>query len=65
MFQIQYTPEAIADLDRLPSAIRVRVFKKIQWLADKSGQIVHKPLKENWADFFKLRVGDYRVILRS
>ncbi len=61
-YTVEYDPEAIADLNRLSSTIRKRIVVKIDWLAANFEQIQPLPLSANLAGFFKLRVGDYRVI---
>jgi mRNA interferase RelE/StbE len=61
-YRIEYEPEAVADLKRLPSDVRQRIVKKIIWLAENFDQIQPMPLTADLAGFFKLRVGDYRVI---
>jgi mRNA interferase RelE/StbE len=59
---IEYEPEAIADLEKLTLTVRERVVKKINWLAENFDQISPQPLTAELSGFFKLRVGDYRVI---
>jgi len=61
-YTIQYAPEAIDDLKRLSSSARKRIVAKIDWLAANFDQIQPVPLTANLVGFFKLRVGDYRVI---
>ncbi len=39
-----------------------RIVNKINWLAENFDQITPQPLTANLSGFFKLRVGDYRVI---
>ena len=40
----------------------MRILKKIDWLRRNFEQISPIPLAANWSGFYKLRVGDYRVI---
>lgn len=61
-YQVQYTTQALEDLERLAADIRKRIVSKINWLGDNFEQIQPIPLSANWAGFYKLRVGDYRVI---
>ncbi len=61
-YTVEYDPAAIDDLKRLPNRIRKRIVVKIDWLAANFEQIQPLPLSANMAGFFKLRVGDYRVI---
>ncbi len=61
-YSVEYEPEALADLERLTQAVRERVINKITWLADNFDQITPQALTADLSGFFKLRVGDYRVI---
>ena len=61
-YQVEFEPEALADLDRMDSTDRKRIFRKINWLALNFEQAVPQGLSANLAGFYKLRVGDYRVI---
>lgn len=61
VYRIEYTPTAIAHLDRITQADRVRIIKKIELLTNNPIPIGSKPLR-GFAGFHRLRVGDYRVI---
>lgn len=61
-YSVEYEPEALADLERLTQAVRERVINKITWLAENFDQSTPQALTDNLSGFFKLRVGDYRVI---
>jgi mRNA interferase RelE/StbE len=61
-YSVEYEPEALADLERLTQAVRERVINKITWLAENFDQITPQALTADLSGFFKLRVGDYRVI---
>lgn len=62
IYVVEYEPEALADLEKLMQAIREQVVKKINWLAENFDQINPQSLTAELSGFFKLRVGDYRVI---
>ena len=59
---IEYEQEALADLEKLTQAVRKRIVNKINWLAENFDQITPQSLTADLSGFFKLRVGDYRVI---
>jgi mRNA interferase RelE/StbE len=59
---VEYEPEAIKDLKQLTPPIRKRIVAKINWLAGNFDQVRPLPLSANLAGFYKLRVGDYRVV---
>ncbi len=61
-WKVKFTIEAKEDLDKLDKQIRRRVVEKILWLRDNFDQILPLPLSNKWQGFFKLRVGDWRVI---
>ena len=61
-WRFELTDEAEADLGKLDSSIRTQVLEKIKWFRENFEQITPLPLGGKWRGFFKLRVGDYRII---
>ena len=61
-YSVTFEPESITDLDLITDLIRLRILNKIKWLAINFEQITPLPLTREWSGFYKLRVGDYRVI---
>ncbi len=61
-YSVNFEPEAINDLDNLPQVMRIRIINKISWLGANFERITPLSLAGKWSDFYKLRVGDYRVI---
>ena len=61
-WKVVFTREAVNDLDKLDGAIRKRVLRKIKRLSKNFERITPLPLSAKWKGFFKLRVGDWRVI---
>jgi mRNA interferase RelE/StbE len=61
-YSIEFTSEAIADIGRLDRTYQIRIARKIKWLGENFEQITSLPLTGNLSGFFKLRIGDYRVI---
>ena len=59
------TVEAQDDLERLDDETRIRVLKKLKWFADNFDQATPFPLAGTWKGFFKLRVGDWRIIYEA
>ena len=59
---VEYEPEALADLEKLTQVMQDRIFRKIYWLAENFEQVNPEALTGSLAGFYKLRVGDYRVI---
>lgn len=64
MYTIELKDEAEQDLERLDKQTARRVNKKLDWLAENFDRASAETLKGKWARFFKLRVGDYRIIYR-
>lgn len=62
MVQVQFTPQAEADLNRIDKSVGQRVLKKLRWLAENFDAVSHESLSGQWQGVFKLRVGDYRVL---
>jgi mRNA interferase RelE/StbE len=61
-YSIEFTSEAIADLGKIDRINQLRIAKKIKWLGENFEQITPITLTGNLSGYFKLRVGDYRVI---
>ena len=62
MYEIEFLPRAVQDLNNLDDAVASRLLKKMRWLAEKFDSIKPEPLAGGFAGLLKLRVGDYRVI---
>ncbi|MCG2689745.1 type II toxin-antitoxin system RelE/ParE family toxin [Candidatus Parcubacteria bacterium] len=61
-WKTHFTEKANDDVAILDKKVRERVFSKIRFLNENFDQIVHLPLGYKWQGFFKLRVGDWRII---
>ena len=64
MYDLEIKEEGERDLDRLDKPTARRIAKKIAWLAANFDELNAETLKGEWARFFKLRVGDYRVMYK-
>jgi mRNA interferase RelE/StbE len=62
MYQVEFSPRAAEDFERLDQVMADRVLKKLGWLAENFDSVKLEPLSGPLAGLFKLRVGDYRVI---
>jgi mRNA interferase RelE/StbE len=63
-YSVKYHPEArdqLAKLIKDNRAIGQDILDKIKWLAANVDQIKHQQLSRQWAGFFRLRAGDYRI----
>lgn len=61
-YDVRYETTAINSLEAIQKSIRQRIVKKIEWLSENAETINHISLQANLSDFYKLRIGDYRVI---
>lgn len=61
-YQLIILPEAIEDLSKIDKAIAQRVTDKLTWLSDNIEIIPLLPLAGSFSGFYKLKVGDWRVI---
>ncbi len=61
-YTLRYEPEAREDLINFTSQVQMRIVKKLDWLAENIDSINPLGLTGNLVGFYKLRVGDYRVI---
>jgi len=59
-----FTPEARDDLEKLDKSLRKRIIEKLDWLYINFDKITPLALSNKWQGFFKIRVGDWRVIYR-
>ncbi|GIW67056.1 MAG: hypothetical protein KatS3mg096_566 [Candidatus Parcubacteria bacterium] len=63
-FEVYFTPSAKDDLLRLLPNLQKKILKKIYWLKDNLTKIKLTLLTGNFSGFFKLRLGDYRVLYK-
>jgi mRNA interferase RelE/StbE len=62
MYQVRILDAATHDLTKLDAAIARRIVNRVRWLAENLDEIKPEALTGNLAGFYKLRVGDYRVV---
>ncbi len=62
MYRIKLQDEAIRDLSGLDKPTAQRILNRLQWLAENIAGLPREALKGEFADFYKFRVGDYRVL---
>ncbi|MBI5078250.1 MAG: type II toxin-antitoxin system RelE/ParE family toxin [Candidatus Yonathbacteria bacterium] len=63
-WKIVLTKDAEKNFLGLDKKIRVSVHRKLEWPEGNFDQVVPLPLEREWVGFFKLRIGDYRVIYK-
>ena len=62
MYNVRILETAISELASLDKPIANRIIRKIKWLAENFDNIYPEELKAQLSGFYKLRVGNYRVI---
>ena len=65
MYHIRILDSAASELEGLDKPIGRRVIKRIYWLAANLDDIKLETLTGDLAGFYKLRVGDYRVLYEA
>lgn len=63
-YSIGFRHLAANDLKRLDRSVIERIVNKLLWLARLFDTIHHEELTGQWAGFYRIRVGDYRIIYR-
>ena len=62
MINIEWTEEAIKDLEKLDKPVAQKILRKLSWFSKNFESIVPEPLSGEFKGTFKLRVGDWRII---
>jgi mRNA interferase RelE/StbE len=62
LVRVEWTKDAIGDLQKLDKPIVKRILNKISWLSQRFDNITPEPLSGELVGTFKLRIGDWRVI---
>jgi mRNA interferase RelE/StbE len=62
MYRVQLLKEATRDLAKLDKPVGRRIVDRINWLAENLDDIKPETLSGDLSEFYKLRVGSYRVI---
>ena len=62
MYELRILASALDDLKRLDKPIIRRILSRLEWLTANFETITPESLSGELRDFYKFRVGDYRVI---
>lgn len=62
MLKVNWTDDAIEDLQKLDKPIAKRILTKISWFSQHFNNITPEPLSGEMAGTFKVRVGDWRIV---
>jgi mRNA interferase RelE/StbE len=59
---IEWTEDAIRDIEKLDSPVGQRILRKFSWLSNNFEAITPEPLSGEFKGMFKFRIGDWRVL---
>ncbi len=62
MYRIRILDPAARELAQLDRAVGRRVVRRVHWLAENLDDLKPEALTGDLVGFYKLRVGDYRVV---
>jgi mRNA interferase RelE/StbE len=60
--KVEWTEDALKDLDKIDRQIAKRIVKKVTWLSRHFEDVVPEKLSGDLSGMYKLRVGDWRAI---
>jgi mRNA interferase RelE/StbE len=61
-WKVIFSRDAQTDLHKLSYSARERIFDKLEWFENNFDSITPFPLTGKFSGFYKLRIGDWRVI---
>ena len=61
-YRIEWEQDAVDALEKLDEAVVQRILLRISWLPTNLDNVKPQVLTASLSSYFKLRVGDYRVI---
>ena len=61
-WRVEFHGKSENDLSNLDRSIRRRIIDRVEWLSKNFDGITPIPLSGEWRGFFKLRMGDWRII---
>jgi mRNA interferase RelE/StbE len=62
LVKVEWTGEAVEDLEKLDKIISQRIIKKLDWVSCNFEHIIPEPLSGKLKGLFKIRAGDWRII---
>jgi mRNA interferase RelE/StbE len=62
LYKIEWTEDAIKDLQKLDKFLAQRILKKITWFSHHFDDVIPEPLSGDLIGTYKFRIGDWRVV---
>ena len=60
-WSVEFTLKADKDISLLDKSVQKRILEKISWFENNFSEVLPTVLTADFRDYFKLRVGDWRV----
>lgn len=61
-WHVDFTFDAVRNLQSLPKIVRMRISLKIDWMIQNFDSISPLGMTGEFVGFYKIRVGDYRIL---
>ena len=61
-WSLEFEFDAEGDLAKLDKETQKRIIEKLDWFLKNFNLLFPLPLHSEWRNFYKLRIGDYRVV---
>ena len=62
MYRVKFIDSALRDLSTLDKPTAKRIVDRLQWFVENFDSLPHHALKGDFSDFYKFRIGDYRIL---
>lgn len=62
MYRVRLVDTAVRDLSALDKPTAKRIVDRLQWFVENFDRLPHHALKGEFSDFYRLRVGEYRIL---
>jgi len=63
-WNLVFDSSAEKDFKKLDKKLKERIVEKLDWLSKNFDNLIPLPLTGEWRGFFKLKIGDWRVIYK-
>ena len=62
MYRVKFTDSAMRELSAFDKPTAKRIVDRLQWFVENFDSLPHHALKGDFSDFYKFRIGDYRIL---
>jgi mRNA interferase RelE/StbE len=64
MYRVKFLDSALRDISALDKTTAKRILNRLQWLAENFDKLGRGALRGDFSDYYKFRVGDYRILYK-